>query len=116
MAIRLATEKELKNLDKQWHRSLVATKLTMKEVQIVNIEEAQIVSKLDSDVKLIKDMTIGPFETIEAKGVLKKTPNYYRRVNVVVDDLIEGQHCRDIAIVHQLQILKPRLDRIPVVL
>ena len=50
MAIRLATEKELKNLNKQWQRSLVATMLTMKEAQIVNIEEAQIVSKLDSEV------------------------------------------------------------------
>ena len=116
MAIRLATEKELRNLNKQWQRSLVATKLTMKEVQIVNIEEAQIVSKLDSDVKLIKDMTIGPFETVEAKGVLKKTPNHYKRVNVVVDDLIEGQCCRDIAVIHQLQILKPGLDRIPLIL
>ena len=77
MAIRLATEKEFKNLNKQWQRSLVATKLTMKEVQILNIEEAQIVSKLDSDVKLVKDMTIGPFETVKAKGVLKKTPNHY---------------------------------------
>ena len=107
MAIRLATEKELKNLNKQWQRSLAATKLTMKEVQIVNIEEAQIVSKLDSDVKLVKDTTVGPFETVETKRVLKKTPNHYKRVNVVVDDLGEGQHCRDIATVHQLQILKP---------
>ena len=64
MAIRLATEKELKNLNEQWKRSLVATKLTMKEVQIVDIEEAQIVSKLDSDVKLVRDMTVGPFATI----------------------------------------------------
>ena len=88
----------------------------MTEAQIVNIEEARIVSKLDSDVKLIKDMTIGPFETVEAKGVLKKTPNHYKRVNVVVDDLTEGQHCRDTAIVCQLQILKPRSDRIPVIL
>ena len=90
MAIKLATEKELKNLNKQWQRSLVATKLTMKEAQILNIEEAQIVSKLDSDVKLVKDMTIGPFETVEAKGVHKKTPNHYKRINVVVDDLREG--------------------------
>ena len=88
----------------------------MKEAQIVNIEEAQIVSKLDSDVKLFKDMTIGPFETVEANGVLKKTPNHYKRVNAVVDDLTEGQCCRDIAFVHQLQILKPRSDRIPVIL
>ena len=116
MAIRLATEKEVKNLNKQWQRSLVATKLTMKEAKIVNIEEAQIVSKLDSDVKLVKDMTIGPFETVEAKGVLKRTPNHYKKVNVVVDDLGEDQHCRDIAIVHQLQILKPGSDRIPVIL
>ena len=107
MAIKLATEKELKNLNQQWQRSLVATKLTMKEAQILNIEEAQIVSKLDSDVKLIKDMTIGPFETVKVKGVLKKTPNHYKRINVVVDDLGEGQCCRDLAVVHQLQILKP---------
>ena len=88
----------------------------MKEAQIVNIEEVKIVSKLDSDVKLVKDMTVGPFETVEAKGVLKKTPHHYKRVNVVVDDLREGQHCRDIAIVHQLQILKPGSDRIPMIL
>ena len=90
MAIRLATVKELKNLNKQWQRSLVATKLTMKEVQILNIEEAQIVSKLDSDVKLVRDMTIGTFETVEAKGVPRKIPNHYKRINVVVDDLREG--------------------------
>ena len=88
----------------------------MKEAQILNIEEAQIVSKLDSDVKLVKNMTIGPFETVKAKGVLKKTPNNYKRINVVVDDLREGRCCGHIAVVHQLQILKPRSDRIPVIL
>ena len=115
MAIKLATEKELKKLNKQWQRSLGATKLTMKEAQIVNNEEAQIVSKLDSDVKLTKDITLSPFGTAEVKGVLK-TPNHYKRVNVVVDDLMEGQCCRDVVIVCQLQILKPRSDRIPVIL
>ena len=44
MAIKLATEEELRNLNKQWQRSLVATKLTMKEAQVLDIEEAQIVS------------------------------------------------------------------------
>ena len=98
MAIRLAIEKELKNLNKQWQRSLVVTKLTMKEAQIVNIEEAQIVSKLDGDVKLTEDIILSPFGTAEVKGVLK-SPNYYKRVNVVVDNLAEGQHCRDVAII-----------------
>ena len=37
-------------------------------------------------------------------------------MNVVVDDLPEGQCCRDITTVHQLQILKPRSDRILVIL
>ena len=115
MAIRLATKKELKNL-KQWQRSLVATKLTMKEVQILNIEEAQIVSKLDSDVKLVKDMTMGHFETVEAKEVLKQTPNHYKRINVVVDGFREDRPCGGIAVVHQLQILKPGSERIPVIL
>ena len=61
-------------------------------------------------------MTIGPFETVEVKGILKKTPNHYKRINVVVDDLRESPCCRDIAVVHQLQILKSGSDRIPLVL
>ena len=72
MAIKLATEEELRNLNKQWQRSLVATKLTMKEVQVLNIEEAQIVSRLDSDVKLVGDIILGPFETIKMKGILRR--------------------------------------------
>ena len=86
-AIKLATEEELKNLNKQWQRSLVATKLTMKEAQALDIEEAQIVSQLDSDVKLVRDITLGPFGTIKMKEILRKTPNHYKRMNVVVNDL-----------------------------
>ena len=44
MAIKLATEEELRTLNKQWQRGLVATKLTMKEAQVLNMEEAQILS------------------------------------------------------------------------
>ena len=45
----------------------------MKEAEVLNMEETQIVSKLDSNVKLVKDTTIGPFETVEAKGILRKS-------------------------------------------
>ena len=48
------------------------------------------------------------------KGVIK-TPNHYKRVNVV-DDLQEDKHCKDVAIVCQLQVLKPGSNKIPVVL
>ena len=72
MAIKLATETELETLNKQWQRSLVATKLTMKEAQVLNVEEAQIISRVDNDVKLVIDMTLGPFETVETKEILRK--------------------------------------------
>ena len=115
MAIKLATEEELRNLNKQWQRSLVATKLTMKEVQVLDIE-AQIVSRLDSNVKLVRDTTLGPFETIKMKGILRKIPNHYKRMSVVVNDLRERRPYKDISVVHQLQVLKPGSDRIPMVL
>ena len=43
-AIKLATKKELENLNKQWKGSLIATQLTMKGVQLVNQEDTQSVS------------------------------------------------------------------------
>ena len=116
MAIKLDTEKELKTLNKQWQRSLVATKLTMKETQVLDVEEAQIISRLNSDVKLGRDTTLGPFETVETKGILRKTPNHSKRMNVVVDNPRESKHYKDISVVSQLQILKPGLDRISMVL
>ena len=70
MAIKLATEKELETLNKQWQGSLVATKLTMKEAQVLDMEEAQIISQLDSNVKLIRHTIVSPFETVETKGIL----------------------------------------------
>ena len=86
MAIKLATKKELENLNKQWKRNLVVTKLTMKEAQIVSVNEEQITSKIDNILKLARDTTISPFETIEVKGIIKN-PNHYKCVNVVVDNL-----------------------------
>ena len=59
---------------------------------------------------------MGPFETVETKGILQKTPNHYKRMNVVVDNLEERRSYKDIAVVSQLQILKPGLDRISIVL
>ena len=59
---------------------------------------------------------MGPFETVETKGILRKTPNHYKRMNVVVDNLEERGSSKDIVVVSQLQILKPGSDRISVVL
>ena len=115
MAIKLTTKKELENLTKQWKRSLITTKLTMKGAQLVNQEDAQIVPKVDSIVKIARDTTIIPFGTTEVKGVIK-APNHYKHVNIVIDDLLEDQCCKDIVIMTQIQILKPGSNKIPVVL
>ena len=115
MAIKLATKRELENLNKQWKRSLVMTKLTMKEAQIVSIDDKQIISKIDNVLKIAKDTTIVPFGMIEVKGVIK-TPNHYKCINVVVVNLPENQHCKDIAIAQQIQVLKPGSNKMPVVL
>ena len=116
MAIKLASKKEVKNLNKQWQRSLIATRLSMKEEQVEDVEEAQIVSQLDSSVKLAKDIIVGPFERLETKGILRKTPNHYKRMNIVVDKLPEQKSSKDIIVVAQLQILKAGSDRVPMVL
>ena len=47
------------------------TKLAMKEAQLVNHEDTQIVSQINNVVKITKDATIAPFGTIKAKGVIK---------------------------------------------
>ena len=106
MAIKLVTKEELEYLNKQWQRSLIAMRLSMKEMQVVDVEEAQIVSQLDSSVKLAKDIIVGPFETVETKGILQKAPNHYKRMNVVVDELPDQRASKDIVVVAQLQILK----------
>ena len=87
----------------------------MKEAQIVNQEDKQTVPKIDSVVKVTRNITIVPFGTIEVKGVIK-TPNHYKHINVVIDDLPEDQHCKYVVIVQQIQVLKPGSNKIPVVL
>ena len=76
----------------------------MKEAQLVNHEDAQIASHVDGIVKTTRDTTITPFGTIKVKGVIR-TPNHYKCVNVVIDDLQENQHCKDVAVMQQIQIL-----------
>ena len=105
MAIKLASKKELESLNKQWKRSLVATKLTMKEAHVVGVDDKQIITKIDNILKLAKDITIDPFGTIEVKGIMK-TPNHYKCVNVVIDNLPKDQCCEDMMVAQQIQVLK----------
>ena len=89
------------------------TKLAIKEVQLVNHEDLQIVSQLTNVVKIIKDATIAPFGTIKIKVVIK-APNHYKCVNVMINDFPDEQCCKDIAVVHQIQILRSGSNKIPI--
>ena len=93
----------------------MVTKLTIKEAQIVGVNDKQIISKINNVLKLARDTTISPFGTIEVKGIIK-TPNHYKHVNVVVDNLPKKQYCKDITTVQQIQTLKPGSNKILVVL
>ena len=75
----------------------------------------QITSKIDNVLKLAKDTSIDPFGTIEVKGIIK-TPNHYKHVNVVIENLSENQCCKDMTVAQQIQVLKPGSNKIPVVL
>ena len=87
----------------------------MKEAQLVNQEDAQKVPQIDSIVKTASDTTINPFGTIKVKGVIR-APNHCKCGDVVIDDLPENQCCKDVAVMQQIQILKPGSNKIPVVL
>ena len=80
---------------------MVVTKLTMKEVQVIGVNDKQIISKIDNGLKLAKDTTIDPFGTIEVKGVIK-TLNHYKHVNVVIDNLPKNQCCKDMTVAQQI--------------
>ena len=115
MVINLATKAELDNLNKSWNRGLIATKLAMKVAQLVISEDTQIVSQIDNIVKITKDVTIAPFGTIKVKGVTK-APHHYKHVNVTSDDLPNEEHCEDVAVVHQIQTVRPGSNKMPVIL
>ena len=86
----------------------------MKEVQLVNHEDIWIVSQINNVMKITKDMTVAPFEAIKVKGVIKAL-NHYKCINVMINDLLD-EHYKDIAVVHQIQILRPGSNNIPIVL
>ena len=71
MVIHLAMKTELENLNKQLNRSLMSTKLAMKKAQLVTQKDTQIVSQINNVVKITKNTTMTPFETIKVKSVIK---------------------------------------------
>ena len=88
----------------------------MKEAQLVNHEDVQIVSQINHVVKITKDVTIAPLGTIKVKGVIK-VPNHYKHFNASPSMIFPmSNDCKDIAVVYHIQILRPGSNKIPIVL
>ena len=87
----------------------------MKEAQVVNVDDRQIISKIDNVLKIARDTIIDPFGTIEVKGITK-TPNHYKSVNVVINNLPENQCSKDMTVAQQIQVQKPGSKKVPVLL
>ena len=48
----------------------------MKEAELVNHEDAQIVSEINNVVRITKDITVAPFGAIKVKCVIKVLNHY----------------------------------------
>ena len=81
----------------------------------MNQEDAQIVSKLESFVKISRDTTDTLFGTSDVNSIIR-APNHYKHVDVVIDDLPENQCCTDVVVMQQIQILIPGSNKKPEVL
>ena len=66
-------------------------------------------------MKTTQDVTITPFGTIKVNGVVRVL-NHYKGINILIDNLLEDQCCKDVVVMQQIQILKPGSNKIPVVL
>ena len=47
-------------------------------------------------------------------GVIK-APRHCKHINVRIVDLPDEQHCKGIAVVHQIPVLRPGSNKIPIV-
>ena len=81
MLIKLATQEELGKLSHCWKRGAVPTGIAMHEVQLAH--KVSLINQINNDVKLTKNVTIKPLETIELTGI-SKVPNHEICVNVII--------------------------------
>ena len=82
LLIKLATQEELGKLSHCWERGAVITGTAMCQMQLANM--VPFIDQINNDVKLTKNVTIKPFETIKTMGN-SKVPNHEKCINVITE-------------------------------
>ena len=103
MLIKLATQKELGKLNHCWKRGAVLTGAVMWWAQLVS--RKLWTDQINNDVKLTKNVTIRPLETIETRWI-SKVPNHEKHVNVIIEPSPVDQQGNEIYTVPVYNFLK----------
>ena len=85
MILESATKEELDKLSKQWKCGVVNQKVISQQMKINN----DVIKHVEGGVKLGRNITIGPLETLKTKGVMK-LPYDEKRINVSIGELKNG--------------------------
>ena len=82
MLIQLATQEELESIGHCWKWGTVATKIAMDQMWLGG--QMPIVDLIEKDVKLTRNITIQPSDTVQTIG-LSKVPICNKGVNVIIE-------------------------------
>ena len=88
-AIKRATEKELKSLSQSWQRANFPNRLSAKGGTIN--KPTFDLTKAKGTVKLLKKVTINPFDTVYVTGKTK-FKDHYKRLNIIVSAVKDGNY------------------------
>ena len=106
----LATKEELGTLSKQWRRGLVNRRVISQQMQL----DTGITKHIEGEVKLGRNNTLGPMETLKTKGITRFS-THGKRINVLIDPLDESLQS-DILVVPSYDYLKQGSKKIRIAL
>ena len=110
------TDQEMAKLDLEWRKAKVSRLLASKAVKVAE-EKAEktgefTLAKVKGDVKLTKDIVLGPFETVHAKG-LTNVKGHDKKLNVITEG---GVHQKGAQTINTYSVMHPQSRRVSVTL
>ena len=109
-ALQLATNEEKEALPQAWETANFPLQ-TLAKSGVLKEPEFDL-NKVQGHVKLTKSVTIGPFQTVHASGLMECN-QHFKRVNVIVEP--DPSKNYEVAIpIHGYTVLKPGLSRVSV--
>ena len=110
----LATEEELKALSLGWKRGVVGGKILAKQLQLAGKGEEPMIQRIDSEVRLTKNLVLPPQQASKAMG-LARIPVLNKRINVATG-IHQELEKREVELLPSYENMKPGSSRVAVVL